>query len=464
MKIYLESFGCSASQAAAETMAGIIRAMGHESVSAEEAEVYICNTCTVKYTTEQKILYQIRRFGELGKKVIVTGCMPEVQLDLILHANPEAMIIGVNAVPKIRDALLSIEAAEKRREGTESGAGKKKKTEDESGRSEKQLRLFSDRPEGFLNMPRVRYNENIHICQISTGCQFACSYCIVHLARGRLVSFPPEEIVRDIRTAVEEGCREIWITSQDDSQYGLDFRNGSPYEGLRLPGLLNMITEIPGDFRVRVGMMNPFSVMPILDDLIGSFRSPKIYKLLHLPIQSASERVLETMNRRHKMSDTAMIIERFREAFPDMNLFTDIIVGFCGETDEDFEMTMEWVRHFRPDKVNISRYSPRPGTKAFALRNLDSRILAERSKRLTALTSEIKLDSKKKMIGKTVQVFVSKYARQSGVMTRTEDYKPVVVNGTDLKPGETALIRITEATPGYFIGVPADEKQTEQTE
>ena len=325
MKVHLETFGCSASQAAAETMAGIIRSAGHDLVSAEEADVYICNTCTVKYTTEQKILYQIRRFGEAGKEVIVTGCMPEVQSDLILNADPEAVIVGVNAVSKIRDALSVTEArlCRKRSAGIETvGADTAGADAAGAGAADARpspVRLFSEKPEGFLNMPKIRYNENIHICQISTGCNFSCSYCIVSLARGRLISFPPEEIVADIRSAVEEGCREIWITSQDDSQYGMDFRKGSPYEGLRLPGLLRMIAEIPGNFKIRVGMMNPFSVMPILDDLIEAFKSPKIYKLLHLPIQSASESVLETMNRRHKMSDTALIIEKFREAFPEIS-------------------------------------------------------------------------------------------------------------------------------------------------
>ncbi|WP_332881994.1 tRNA (N(6)-L-threonylcarbamoyladenosine(37)-C(2))-methylthiotransferase, partial [Methanosarcina horonobensis] len=194
-------------------------------------------------------------------------------------------------------------------------------------------------PLGFLNVPRERSNPNIHICQISQGCNFACSYCIVKHARGKLRSFPPEEIVEDIRSAVADGCREIWLTSQDDSQYGMD-------TGVKLPELLHMISEISGDFKVRVGMMNPFSVLPILDDLVDAFDSDKIFKLLHLPIQSASHPVLKKMNRLHKMDDVDEIITKFRTRFEDLSLFTDIIVGFCDETDEDFEETVEWVKKY----------------------------------------------------------------------------------------------------------------------
>lgn len=271
MKVYLESFGCSASQASAEIMKASVERLGHELLgpeAADQAEVYICNSCTVKYTTEQKILYKIRSMGEKNIKVIVSGCMPEVQLEDILHANPEAHILGVNAISRLGELLSLIE--QRKKKGLRGG---------------EHLEFRASEPVGFLNVPRERSNPNIHICQISQGCNFACSYCIVKYARGKLHSFPPDEIVEDIRSAVAEGCREIWLTSQDDSQYGMD-------TGLRLPELLRMISEIPGDFKVRVGMMNPFSVLPILDDLVEAFDSDKVFKLLHIPIQSASHSVL----------------------------------------------------------------------------------------------------------------------------------------------------------------------------
>jgi len=431
MKIYLESFGCSASQASAEIMKASVERLGHTLLGpevADQAEVYICNSCTVKYTTEQKILYKLRRMGELGVQVIVSGCMPEVQLEDILHSNPEAHILGVNAISRLGELLSSIEQ------------GKKKGLPGET-----RFELRTSEPLGFLNVPRERSNPNIHICQISQGCNFACSYCIVKHARGKLHSFPPDEIVEDIRAAVADGCREIWLTSQDDSQYGMD-------TGVKLPELLHMISEIPGDFKVRVGMMNPFSVLPILDDLIDAFDSDRIFKLLHLPIQSASHSVLKRMNRLHRMDAVDTIIKKFRARFEDLSLFTDIIIGFCDETDEDFKETVEWVQKYRPEKINISRYSPRPHTKAFSFRNLDSRISVQRSQDLHKVCEQIKIESKQAMIGWKGRVFVSKYTEIGDVLTRTDSYRPVVICGSNLKPGQYADVEIVTAKPGYFLG------------
>jgi threonylcarbamoyladenosine tRNA methylthiotransferase CDKAL1 len=432
MKVYLESFGCSASQASAEIMKASVERLGHELVglnTVDQADVYICNSCTVKYTTEQKILYKIRRMGERGIQVIVSGCMPEVQLEDILHANPEAHILGVNAVSRLGDVLSSIE--QRKKEGRLQG--------------EERLEFRTSEPLGFLNVPRERSNPNIHICQISQGCNFACSYCIVKHARGKLRSFPSDEIVEDIRTAVADGCREVWLTSQDDSQYGLDTE-------FKLPALLRMIAEIPGDFKVRVGMMNPFSVLPILDDLVEAFDSEKVFKLLHLPIQSASHSVLKKMNRLHKMDAVDAIITKFRARFEDLSLFTDIIVGFCDETDDDFKETVEWVQKYRPEKVNISRYSPRPHTKAFSFRNLDSRISVQRSHELHKVCEQIKIKSKQAMIGWKGKAFVSKYTETGDVLTRTDSYRPVVISSSDLKPGQYADVEIVGAKPGYFLG------------
>ena len=436
MKVYLESFGCSASQASAEVMKASVKKLEHELLdpdTADQAEVYICNSCTVKYTTEQKILYKIRSMGEKNIGVIVSGCMPEVQLEDILHANPEAHILGVNAVSRLGELLSSIE--QRKTQGLPGG---------------ERLEIRTSESPGVLNVPRERSNPNIHICQISQGCNFACSYCIVKHARGKLRSFPPDEIVEDIRTAVAEGCREIWLTSQDDSQYGMD-------TGFKLPELLRLISEIPGDFKVRVGMMNPFSVLPILDDLVEAFDSDKISKLLHLPIQSASYPVLKKMNRLHKMDSLDSIITKFRSRFEDLSLFTDIIVGFCDETEDDFRETVEWVKKYRPEKVNISRYSPRPHTKAFSFRNLDSRISVQRSHELHKVCEQIKLESKQEMIGWKGRAFVSKYTEMGDVLTRTDSYRPVVISGSNLKPGQYTNVEIVVAKPGYFLGKLAEE-------
>ncbi|MBN2488643.1 MAG: tRNA (N(6)-L-threonylcarbamoyladenosine(37)-C(2))-methylthiotransferase [Methanosarcinaceae archaeon] len=430
MKVHVATYGCSANQASSETMMGTIQEMGHELVDKQHAEVVVLNTCTVKATTEQKILHEINRLGKNGMKLIVAGCMPQVQLNDILQNNPAAHILGVNSISRIGEILDFIENCSR---------------EEFPGDPAERFEIITSDPSGFLNTCRIRLNPNIHICQISQGCNYGCAYCIVREARGQLISFDPELIVEDIRTAVSEGCGEIWLTSQDDGQYGMDI-------GVRLPELLEMINSIPGNFMVRVGMMNPFSMLPILDDIIKAFGNDKVYKLLHLPIQSASEDVVKRMDRFYSMSDVDDIISRFRTAFPDLTLFTDIIVGFPGETESDFDKSVEWVQKYKPAKVNISRYTPRPHTKALEYRNIDSRIVAKRSNELHRVCQIVKLGSKEPTIGWQGEVFVSKTAKVKGVMARTASYKPVVIQECELSPGQWCKVKITDTTPGYFLG------------
>ncbi len=199
-------------------------------------------------------------------------------------------------------------------------------------------------------------------------------------------------------------------------------------------------------------MMYPFSIISILDDIVEAFSNKKIYKLLHIPIQSASVDVLKCMNRFYSIKDVDNIITRFRSEFDDITLFTDIIVGFPGEEDKDFKKTVEWVREYRPDKVNISRYTPRPYTKAWGYRNIDSRITVNRSNKLHRVCDEIKFESKKHMIGWKGMVFVSKEAKFEGFMARTDSYKPVIIKDDNLLPGQMYEVEITGATAGYFLG------------
>ncbi|WP_321420627.1 tRNA (N(6)-L-threonylcarbamoyladenosine(37)-C(2))-methylthiotransferase [uncultured Methanomethylovorans sp.] len=429
MKVHVSTFGCSANQASAEVMMATIRSLGHELVSEKNADVVVLNTCTVKYSTEQKILHKIWELGEKGREVVVAGCMPEVQLEDIIHNNPAAHILGVNSISRIGDILNSIASPEISSQNT----------------SRQALHVFSHEPQGFINVPRFRFNSNIHICQLSQGCNNACSYCIVRFVRGPLRSFNPDPIVEDIRQGVAEGCREIWLTSQDNAQYGMDL-------GYQLPQLLERICDIPGDFKVRVGMMNPFSVLPILDELLNAFEHDKIYKLVHLPIQSASNDVLKKMNRFHSIEEANHLISCFRDRFDDLTLFTDIIVGFPGEKDTDFMKTVEWVKEYRPEKVNISRYTPRPHTKALEYRNIDSRIVAQRSNELHSVCEKVKIAVRKSMMGWTGRVFISKEAKVKGLMARTASYKPVVIPESSAIPGSYCEVEIFDATPGYFLG------------
>ena len=175
----------------------------------------------------------------------------------------------------------------------------------------------------YLQLDKLRINKNIHICIISKGCTFNCSYCIVK--------------------ALCEGCNEVWITSQDNGQYGLDFKKNSPYYRYNISKLLKEIQNINMNFKIRLGMMNPNSILPIINDLIPLFKNNKMYKVLHIPIQSASNDVLKNMNRKYNIESVNFIINEFRKSIPNITIITDIIVGFSYETDNDFKKTVDWI-------------------------------------------------------------------------------------------------------------------------
>ena len=426
MKITILNFGCSSNQASAEVMASVVNESEHDLIDNPSiADVIILNTCTVKATTEKKILHKIRQFGCDGKQVIVTGCMPQVQKNDIFAANRNAHLLGINAIDELTQLIDKVKIYQ-------------------DNKKDKSIEVFNNSSTTILNTNRIRYNSNIHICPISQGCNYECAYCIVRNARGSLKSSDPEMILDDIKKALNDGCREIWITSQDTGQYGDDI-------GYSLPALLEEICSIPIDFKVRVGMMNPFSIKEHQDKLVEVFHNDKIYKLIHLPIQSASNRILASMNRKNTIEDVNEILSAFKSNFKDLTFFTDVIVGFPGENDKDFEITVNWIKQHMPDKVNISRYTPRPGTQASSFRNLDSRTIVDRSKHLHQVCEDIKMESKEKMIGWKGEVFVSMPAKINGFMARTPSYKPVIIKQAKLIPGNKYVVEISDAVPGYFI-------------
>ena len=201
------------------------------------------------------------------------------------------------------------------------------------------------------------YNQIAAPISIAEGCRLSCSYCITSIARGSLKSYPINEIKKDIENALEQDCKEIQITAQDTAAYGLDF-------GKNLGELLTKISNINSEFRIRVGMMNPYHVKNNLDSILNGFDSSKIYKFLHLPVQSGDNEILKKMNRKYEIDDFYNIVKKFRKKYPEITISTDIIVGFPTENDEQFERSIKLVSKTKPDITNITRYSARPFTKA----------------------------------------------------------------------------------------------------
>jgi threonylcarbamoyladenosine tRNA methylthiotransferase CDKAL1 len=282
------------------------------------------------------------------------------------------------------------------------------------------------------------------IVSISQGCAGQCSYCIVKQARGKLVSRPVPDIVDEIKLLIWRGVREIQLTSQDTSAYGMDM-------GIRLPELLRAITAVEGDYMIRVGMMNPFTVIGIINDIIESFKNPHIFKFLHIPIQSGSDKVLQHMNRKHTAEEFKYIVDTFRNNFPGIVISTDFIVGYPTETEQDFNDTLKLLTKLRPQKVNITRYSPRPNTLSSQLRDLPSWKKKERSRRLTKLHHTINRELLRKRIGDTIHVVTTEVGTDNSTIGRDIYYNNIVVK-KDIPLGNWYDVKITGSTITYLIG------------
>jgi len=312
MKIYIETHGCTANISDSQEIRNAVLASGGEVVGTpEEADTVVVNTCAVTEFTSRSMLKAVKRYE--GKRVVVAGCMAAAQPHLLKD---------------LRNVEISGAA------GADAAA-----------------RTLGIRP--AAGGPFIK--GTTAVISIAEGCRGHCTYCIVRLVRGPLRSAPPSKVVESVKTALGMGAKEIFLTAQDAGAYGLD-------TGGRLPALMKEVLRIEGGHRIRIGMMNPFSIADIVDDMAGVFNDPRVYKFAHIPVQSGSDRILGLMGRPYKESQYRDIVARLRQGVPGITLSTDYIVGFPSETDEDFALTMADLRATRPLKVNITRFSPRPGT------------------------------------------------------------------------------------------------------
>jgi len=361
MRVSAEVYGCPSNTADYEISLGLLRRAGFELVDApEKADVNVIFTCTVKQPTVHRMTDVIRRLSSAGKPLVVAGCMPKTEQRVIERIAPQASMVGPGSIEHIVEA---VNAAIKGNKVIFVADGRKAKT-------------------GF---PRIRKEKNVAIIVASSGCLSDCSYCSVKFARGKLRSCPIGELAKEAETLVRDGCKEIQITSQDNGCYGADI-------GANLAELVEAVSAVPGDFKIRVGMMNPTYVREpkLLAALIAAYKHPKVSKFLHLPVQSGSDRILKLMKRGYSMADFEKIIAEFRKELPDIFVSTDVIAGFPGETDEDFEATMKLIKRVKPNKVNLSKYGARPNTEAAEMEQLPNETVSERSRKLHILAKGIK--------------------------------------------------------------------------
>lgn len=422
--VFVKSFGCSTNLADGEVLAGCLFKVGYKLVDdVASADVVIYNTCAVKGPTENRMIEVLRRVPK-DRKLIVAGCLPLINFERLCK---EVRFDGVTG-PAIGEKIVSIV------EGILRG--------------EKILALEnaqSSKPS--LSLPRIRLNPVIGVIPINYGCLGYCSYCCVVFARGRLRSYTIKEIVERVQRDLADGVKEFWLTSQDTACYGMDI-------GTNLPELAEAVCKVEGVFKVRIGMMTPNMAWNILEDLIKVFRNDKVFKFIHLPVQSGDDQILKRMRRFYSTTDFRKIVERFRAEFPKITLTTDVICGFPGETEGAFERTMRLIRDVKPDIVNISKFFARPKTPAA---EMDSPIsfsdIKKRSAALACLASEIALERNQSWIGWKGEIGVDEAGKVKGSWVgRNLAYKPVVVRSHENLLGKKLNVKIVRAFSTHLEG------------
>ena len=425
MRVFVKSFGCSANLADGEALAGCLAEAECELVdSIAAADVIVYNTCAVKGPTENRVIEALKRVPA-DKKLIVAGCLPLINSKRLRREVRFNGIVGPASGDKIVDVVRRVLNGE--RVVALQGAVKAKPN---------------------LNIPRLRLNPVIGIVPISYGCLGSCSYCCVVFARGRLRSYGIREIVDKVKDDLSAGVREFWFTSQDTGCYGRDVDTN-------LAELLKAVCSVEGDFRIRVGMMTPNTAKNILEDLIQAFRSKRVFKFVHLPVQSGDDHVLERMRRFYSVDDFKQVVGAFRRSFPEVTVATDVICGFPGETEGAFENTSHLIEEVKPDVVNVSKFFPRPRTAAAGMREefLPPHEVKRRSGVTAELARKVASERNKRWVGWTGEVLVDEVGKVSGSWVgRNFAYKPVVVktDGSESLLGRIVKTRVVKAFPTYL--------------
>lgn len=423
IKVYVETYGCAANKSDSEIMVGLLTQNGFEIVnSAENSDLVVLNTCIVKQASSHRMERRIKDLYSSGKPFIVAGCMAKAERSRVETLAPKASIITPDAIDKI------VEVVKEALQGRKVVADSEKK--------EKVL------------LPKVSFNKTISIVQIASGCISACTFCETKIARGILKSYRPSSIIERIRNDLKEGFNEFWITSQDNGCYGFDINTN-------IAELLNGISKLDSNFKVRVGMMNPLHLIKrrkLLKELIEAYKNEKIFKFVHIPLQSGSNKVLKDMLRGYTIEEFIEIVEEFRREIPNITIETDIIVGYPTESEEDFEETVKAINEIEFDVVNVSKFSPRPNTPAEKLKQLPPEIVNRRSKTLHELIRKIALKKNEKFLRKEFDVFVDEIGKNNSYIGRTIEYKPVVVKSNEDLLGKTVKVKIVEARSNFLLG------------
>jgi len=434
--IYLKTWGCSHNSSDSEYMAGQLASYGYNLTnSRDDADLWLLNSCTVKNPSEDTFRNEIKSGLDQGKHVVVAGCVPQ--------GAPKSEYIEGLSVIGVQQIDRVVEVVEETLKGNTVRLLKPKKT-------------GGKRVAGpDLALPKIRRNPLIEIIPINSGCLNQCTYCKTKHARGDLASYSVEEIVARAKQAFDEGVCEIWLTSEDTGTYGRDI-------GSSLPELLWKLVEvIPEGCMLRIGMTNPPYILEHLEEMAKVLSHPRCYAFLHVPVQSGSDSVLGDMKREYCRKDFEHVVDFLREKVPGITIATDIICGFPGETEADFEETMTLCDQYKFPSLFINQFFPRPGTPAAKMPRIPANLVKTRTKRLTDLFYSYEPYTNR--VGEEYTVLVTEISTdKKHYVAHNKFYEQVLLPMEKDLLGKSVEVKITSASKFSMMGDILDKSERKQ--
>ena len=427
MQVFLETYGCQMNFADSEVVASILQTAGHTVVDdLGDADVILINTCAIRDNAEQRIRHRVRELRAQQARnprlrIGILGCMAErLQSQLMAEEDNVSLVVGPDAYRRLPELLEKGVNAAVELSTTETYA------------DIEPVRLASNGISAYISIMR--------------GCQNYCAYCVVPYTRGRERSRDPETILREARNLYSQGYKEVTLLGQNVNSY----RHGD----VGFPQLMEAVAEIAPDLRVRFATSHP---KDLSDDLLCVMAAhPNICRCIHLPVQSGSDRILKLMNRHY---DSAWYLDRIaaiRRHLPDCSITTDVIAGFCSETEEEFQATLDLFRQVRYDYAYMFKYSLRPDT--YAARHLaddvPDAVKGRRLEELIALQGQIALENNRLEVGRDYEVLVEGTSHRSKerLFGRNSQNKVIVFDRRDACPGEYRRVRVTDCTAATLLG------------
>ena len=420
---HITTFGCQMNEHDSETIAGMLSERGFEaSPERDEADVVIFNTCSVRENADKRFFGTLgqlkkRKERDRGFTVCVCGCMMQQQhiIDDIKSKFPWVDVIfgthNIHQFPELLDKLMQ--------------------------EKKKQINVWEDGGEIVEGLPAKRLYRHKAFVNIMYGCNNFCTYCIVPYTRGRERSRKPEDILREVKNLVADGVREITLLGQNVNSYHGD-------ENTDFADLIYMLNDIEGLERIRFMTSHP---KDLSDKLIKAYVDcEKLCKFIHLPVQCGSSRVLQRMNRKYSREDYLELIRKLRAAVPEIAISTDIIVGFPGETEEDFQETLSLVAEVEYDSAFTFLYSIRKGTPAEKYEDqIPEEVKHERFNRLVDLVNEISAKKNAAYVGRVEKVLVEGYSQKTAMAYsgRTDGFKLINFEGTEDMVGKIIDVKVT---------------------